>query len=81
MKRLIYSPQINVWIKTDTGVFDLSPYVTEFNIDRRINEKSMAKVSFRNPKIQDINDSTKTKFMFTVLLYFLKKSSDKSFTR
>lgn len=65
MKRLIYSPMINVWIQTDTGVFDLSPYVTDFQIDRRVNEVSLATVSFRNPRVTDERDPSKTRFMFT----------------
>lgn len=65
MKRLVYSPSVNVWIKTDTGVFDLSPYVTETQIDRRVGEVSFAKVSFRNPRVTDERNPKKTKFMFT----------------
>jgi hypothetical protein len=64
MKRLVYSPSINVWIKTDTGIFDLSPYITNCTVDRRINSVSYAQVEFRNPKILDPK-SNKTKFMFT----------------
>jgi len=59
MKRLVYSPSINVWIKTDTGVFDLSPYVTNFVVDRRIDSVSYVQVTFRNPKKPD------GRFMFT----------------
>lgn len=65
MKRLVYSPSVNAWIKTDTGVFDLSPYITDFKIDRRVDASSMAEVTFRNPKITDPLNSKKTKFMFT----------------
>jgi hypothetical protein len=65
MKRLVYSPSINVWIKTDTGVFDLSPYVTGFNIDRRVQEVSAARVTFRNPRVTDERNPKKTRFMFT----------------
>jgi len=64
MKRLVYSPSINVWIKTDTGVFDLSPYITEFQIDRRINQVSSAKLTFRNPKIVS-KESKLPRHMFT----------------
>lgn len=64
MKRLVYSPSINAWIKTDTGIFDLSPYITDCTIDRRINSVSYARLTFRNPKIED-KKSGKSRFMFT----------------
>jgi hypothetical protein len=62
MKRLVYSPSVNVWIKTDTGVFDLSPYITGFNIDRRITATSYASVKFRNPKVDDGQGGTRMLF-------------------
>jgi hypothetical protein len=65
MKRLVYSPSVGVWIQTDTGVFDLSPYVTEFSIDRRVNEVSQATVTFRNPKVTDERNPDRTRFLFT----------------
>lgn len=65
MKRLVYSPSINVWIKTDSGVFDLSPYITDFQVDRRINQLSAARVSFRNPRVTDERNPLKTRMMFT----------------
>jgi hypothetical protein len=64
MKRLIYSPSINVWIKTDTGIFDLSPYITNCTVDRRVNSVSFAQLEFRNPKITDPK-TKKSRFMFT----------------
>jgi hypothetical protein len=69
MKRLVYSPSINVWVKTDTGVFDLSPYVTNFAVDRRITATSYASVTFRNPKVIDERDSNRTRFLFTEHIY------------
>jgi hypothetical protein len=65
MKRLVYSPSVNVWVKTDTGVFDLSPYVTDVEVDRRIGQVSSAKVSFRNPRVTDERNKSQTRFMFT----------------
>jgi 3D (Asp-Asp-Asp) domain-containing protein len=65
MKRLVYNPSINAWIKTDDGVFDLSPYITSCMVDRRINSVSYAEIEFRNPKIQDSNFKNKMRFMFT----------------
>jgi hypothetical protein len=65
MKRLVYSPSVNAWVKTDTGVFDLSPYITDFQIDRRIGQVSSATVSFRNPRVTDERDPKRTRFLFT----------------
>lgn len=63
MKRLVYSPQVNAWIKSDSGIFDLSPYITDFSINRKINEVSTAELTFRNPKI-DIGED-QPRFLFT----------------
>lgn len=65
MKRLVYSPSVCAWVKTDTGVFDLSPYITNFSIDRRVNEVSSAALTFRNPKVPDTRDPSKELFLFT----------------
>ena len=62
MKRLVYSPQINAWVKTDTGVFDLSPYITGFTINRKVNAASTAELIFRNPKVDQNGES---RFLFT----------------
>lgn len=63
MKRLVYSPSVKVWVKTDSGVIDLSPYVTDCNIERKIDDVSSVEVFFRNPKIRDENG--KLRFLFT----------------
>lgn len=65
MKRLVYSPSVNAWVKTDTGVFDLSPYITDVQVDRRVGEVSSASLTFRNPKVTDERNPKKTRFMFT----------------
>lgn len=49
MKRLVYSPKILAYVKADSGVYDLSPYITDFGIDRKVNQVSTAQISFRNP--------------------------------
>jgi hypothetical protein len=66
MKRLVYSPSIKAWVKTDTGVIDLSPYITKCNITRNINELSTAEIFFRNPKVMK---NGKPKFLFTECVY------------
>jgi Peptidase family M23 len=63
MKRLVYSPSVKAWVKSDTGVVDLSPYITNCMIHRRIDDVSKLEIVFRNPKITDSNG--KQRFMFT----------------
>lgn len=51
MKRLVYSPRVDVFVKTDSGeVINLSPYVTSCNVNRKLDQVSTARVEFRNPK-------------------------------
>jgi hypothetical protein len=49
MKRIIYSPKVYAFVKTDTGIYDLTPYITDCSINRKINAVSSASVTFRNP--------------------------------
>lgn len=49
MKRLVYTPRIDVYIKADTGVYNVSPYVTAATVDRKVNQVSTATVTLRNP--------------------------------
>lgn len=63
MKRLVYSPSIKAWVKSDSGVIDLSPYIIECNISRKIDDVSSAELVFRNPKVTTENG--KNRFMFT----------------
>jgi hypothetical protein len=63
MRRLVYSPSVHAWVKTDTGIFDLSPYITGFTVHRKVNQVSTAEITFRNPKIEQVDG--KPRFMFT----------------
>jgi murein DD-endopeptidase MepM/ murein hydrolase activator NlpD len=63
MKRLVYSPQINAWVKTDTGIFDLSPYITGYSVNRKVNSVSSAELTFRNPKVTNSDGSSR--YLFT----------------
>ena len=63
MKRLVYAPEVNVWIKSDTGIFDLSPYVLSFNVNRKVDAISSAEVTFRNPKVEQ--DDGRSNYLFT----------------
>lgn len=49
MKRLVYAPKINAYIKADSGIYDISEYIVDFNIDRKINQVSTAELTIRNP--------------------------------
>lgn len=51
MKRLVYTPRTEVYVKADSGIYDISPYITEVSVDRKINQLSTARVAFRNPKM------------------------------
>jgi len=62
MKRLVYSPSVKVWVRSDSGVVDLTPYVTECKIERKVDDLSKLEVIFRNPKI--LQDG-KPRFLFT----------------
>lgn len=52
MKRLVYSPRTEVFVKADSGIYDISPYVTEIKVNRKVNQVSNARVVFRNPGMQ-----------------------------
>jgi hypothetical protein len=51
MQRLVYSPSVNVYVKTDSGIVDLSDYVVSCSVNRKMHDISTAQVSFRNPKV------------------------------
>src|SRR4051812_26842414 len=56
MKRLVYAPRVDVYVKRDDGtVIDLSPFVTECSVQRSINSVSKATVQFRNPSMRFTN--------------------------
>lgn len=50
MKRLVYSPKTEVYVKADSGVYDLSSYITSCTVNRKVNQVSQATVTFRNPQ-------------------------------
>ena len=50
MERLVYSPRVDVFVKTqDDQVVDLSPYVVNCTVNRKVGQVSTASVAFRNP--------------------------------
>jgi len=63
MKRLVYSPSVNVYVKSDFGVIDLTDYITECSVQRLIGSASSATVNFRNPKVKAPDGQMR--FLFT----------------
>lgn len=49
MKRVVYAPKISAYVKADSGIYDLTEFITEFSIDRKINQISSAEITIRNP--------------------------------
>ena len=49
MKRIVYSPKVNAFVKTDTGVLDLSPFLVRGSVTRKLDQVSSANLEFRNP--------------------------------
>lgn len=51
MRRLIYSPKVNIWIRIFDGrVIDVSDFVVRGEVVRKINEVSTAQIELRNPR-------------------------------
>lgn len=55
MKRVVYSPKVYVFVKADSGIYDLTDHVIDCSVSRKINQISTASVTFRNPKKQFTN--------------------------
>lgn len=49
MKRLVYTPKVNTYVKTDYGVFDVSEYITDGRVQRKLDQISSAQLTLRNP--------------------------------
>lgn len=49
MKRLVYAPKVNAWVKTDTGIVDLAEHVVRGQVDRKLDQVSTAELTIRNP--------------------------------
>ncbi len=49
MQRLVYSPKIQAYIKTDDGVIDITDFIVSGTIQRVVNEVSTAELVIRNP--------------------------------
>lgn len=49
MKRLVYSPKVYAYVKTDTGIYDLTEYITSGGVNRKLDQVSDAELTIRNP--------------------------------
>lgn len=52
MKRLIYSPKVTAYVKSDLGIVDISEYIVSGSVTRRINAVSSAELVLRNPNFR-----------------------------
>ena len=49
MKRLVYSPSVQAYVRTDDGIIDISEYIVSRSVSRVLNEVSTAEFTLRNP--------------------------------
>lgn len=49
MKRIVYSPKIEAFVKADSGVYNLTEFIVDFSVDRKVNQVSTAELTIRNP--------------------------------
>lgn len=49
MKRLVYSPKVYAYVQADTGIYDLTEYLTAGEVTRKLDQVSEAKLTLRNP--------------------------------
>lgn len=49
MKRFVYSPKVEAWVKTSQGIVELTPYIVSGSVTRRVNQISSAELVIRNP--------------------------------
>lgn len=49
MKRVVYSPKVQAFVKTDSGIYDLSSYLVRGSVQRKLDQVSTASLEFRNP--------------------------------
>lgn len=51
MKRLVYQPRVELFVKADDGVYDLSPFVVKGSVQRKLDQISTASLTIRNPDL------------------------------
>jgi hypothetical protein len=52
LKRLVYSPKVNAYVRTDQGIIDISDFIVRGTVNRLVNEASTAEIEMRNPDKQ-----------------------------
>lgn len=52
MKRLVYSPKVEAYIKSDQGIIDISDYITAGGVERKLDQVSAARLTVRNPHMK-----------------------------
>ena len=52
MRRLVYSPKAYAYIKTYAGIIDVSDYIVDGSVTRRVNQVSSAELTLRNPNFR-----------------------------
>lgn len=52
MKRLVYAPKVNAYVKSDYGIIDISDYITRGGVNRKIDQVSTAELTIRNPNMK-----------------------------
>ena len=50
MKRIVYSPKAYAFVKADSGILDLTPFLVKGSITRKLDQVSSANLEFRNPQ-------------------------------
>lgn len=49
MKRLVYAPKVYAYVKADTGIYDITEYITAGGVERKLDQVSAARLTIRNP--------------------------------
>lgn len=49
MKRLVYAPKVYAYVKADSGIIDISDYITAGGVERKLDQVSSARLTLRNP--------------------------------
>lgn len=52
MKRLVYAPKVYAYVKADSGVYDLTEYITAGRVERKLDQVSTVTLTIRNPNMK-----------------------------
>lgn len=59
MKRFVYAPKVEAWVKTSEGIVELTPYIVSGSVNRKVNQISTASLVIRNPDFRWTHRKTK----------------------